>query len=98
MANSVRDNCAQQRYEMDIDGKSAFVTYRLSSGVMTLLHAEVPPELAGHGVGSALAQGALQLARSQGFKVVPRCPFIASYIQKHTEFHDLLADPHSSAS
>jgi predicted GNAT family acetyltransferase len=32
----------------------------------------------------------LQLARAQGCKVVPRCPFIAHYMKKHAEFQDLL--------
>jgi predicted GNAT family acetyltransferase len=91
MPNSVRDNAAQQRYEMDIDGQSGFVTYRRQADIMTLVHAEVPHELSGHGLGSALAAGTLQLARSQGYKIVARCPFIANYIQKHPEFHDLLA-------
>ena len=91
MANSVRDNSAAQRYEMDVAGKSAFITYRRSGDVVTLLHAEVPHELSGSGVGSALVQGTLELARSQGQKVVPRCPFIANYIKKHTQFQDLLA-------
>jgi hypothetical protein len=93
MANSVRDNGAAQRYEMDVAGKSAFITYRRSPGVVTLLHAEVPQELSGQGIGSQLARGALELARAQGCKVVPRCPFIANYMKKHAEFQDLLADP-----
>jgi len=93
MANRVTDNGAAQRYEMDVAGKSAFITYRRSGNVTTLLHAEVPPELAGRGVGSALAQGTLELVRLQGHKIVPRCPFIATYIRKHAEFQDLLARP-----
>jgi uncharacterized protein len=91
--NAVVDNSAAQRYEMDVGGKSAFITYRRSPGVVTLLHAEVPPELSRHGIGSELAHGALELARTQGLKVVPRCSFIANYIRKHTEFQDLLAEP-----
>jgi uncharacterized protein len=87
------DNSTAQRYEMDVDGKSAFITYRRAPGVVTLVHAEVPPERSGHGVGSQLAHGTLELARTQGLKVVPRCSFIANYIQEHPEFQDLLADP-----
>lgn len=89
--NAVVDNSAAQRYEMDVDGKRTFITYRRSPGVVTLLHAEVPPEISGHGIGSELARGVLELARTQGLKVVPRCSFIANYIQAHPEFQDLLA-------
>jgi predicted GNAT family acetyltransferase len=91
MPNSVRDNAAAQRYEMDLGGQSAFVTYARQGPVMTLMHAEVPHGFSGRGWGSVLAQGTLQLARSQGYKIIARCPFIAHYIQKHPEFHDLLA-------
>jgi predicted GNAT family acetyltransferase len=90
--NAVVDNSAAQRYEMDVDGRSTFIAYRRSPGVVTLVHAEVPPDLSGHGIGSELARGALQLARTQGLKVVPRCSFIANYIQAHPEFQDLVAD------
>jgi hypothetical protein len=93
MATTVRDNGAAQRYEMDVAGKSAFITYRRSPGVVTLVHAEVPPELSGQGIGSQLVNGALELVRAQGCKVVPHCPFVANYMKKHAEFQDLLADP-----
>jgi predicted GNAT family acetyltransferase len=93
MAGSVRDNPAAQRYEMDIAGKSAFITYRRSPGVITLVHAEVPQELSRRGIGSQLARGALELARAQGCKVVPRCSFIANFVKKHAEFQDLIVDP-----
>jgi predicted GNAT family acetyltransferase len=94
MANNVTDNAVAQRYEMDVGGKSAFITYRRAAGVITLLHAEVPAELRGGGFGSQLARGALELAREQGYKVVPRCPFIATYAERHAEFQDLIVAPH----
>jgi uncharacterized protein len=90
--SAVVDNSVAQRFEMDVNGKSAFVTYRRSAGVITLLHAEVPPDESGRGIGSELVHGALQLARAQGLRVVARCPFVANYIQIHPEFQDLLAD------
>jgi predicted GNAT family acetyltransferase len=89
--NRVRDNSAAQRYELDVEGRSAFITYRRSGDVVTLLHAQVPHELAGRGVGSALVQGTLEIARSRGQKIVPRCPFVANYIKKHAQFQELVA-------
>ena len=46
-------------------------------------------ELNGKGIGSALVRGLLDIVRTQGLKVVPLCPFVASYIAKHPEYADL---------
>jgi predicted GNAT family acetyltransferase len=97
MANVVRDNAALSRYELDVDGATAFTTYRRSPGTVTFLHTEVPPSLAGHGVGSALARGALEQVRARGEKVVAECPFIADYIAKHPDVQDLLVEPRPPA-
>ena len=86
----VRNNTALNRFGRDVDGHVAVANYRLTPGVITFTHTEVPPALAGRGIGSALARGALDSARAQGLKVVARCEFIGRYIAKHPEFGDLL--------
>jgi predicted GNAT family acetyltransferase len=86
----VRDNPALHRFELEVDGRLALAYYELSPGVITFRHTEVPPEMAGHGIGSQLVRGALAAARAQGLKVVPKCPFVAAYMAKHAEFNDLL--------
>ncbi|RDV01101.1 GNAT family N-acetyltransferase [Undibacter mobilis] len=91
MSNQVHDATERQRFELDIDGHIAFSTYRRDGDVITILHTEVPKELGGHGVGSALARGLLDLIRSNGLKVKPLCPFVKAYIDKHSEYADLLA-------
>ncbi|MDR3385973.1 MAG: GNAT family N-acetyltransferase [Rudaea sp.] len=88
----VRDNAAQERYEMQLDGGVAFVTYRRSPDAIVLLHAEVPRELEGRGLGSTLVRSVLEAVRANGEKIVPRCSFIAAYLRRHPEFADLLAD------
>jgi uncharacterized protein len=91
LPNEVRDNKDRHRFEFAVDDHTAFSQYKLAPGTITFLHTEVPKELEGHGIGSRLAQGALELARASGLKVVAKCPFIAAYIRKHAEFQDLLA-------
>jgi predicted GNAT family acetyltransferase len=90
LAEEVRNNPALNRFELDVDGHTAVSYYRLSPGVITFTHTEVPPALEGHGVGSRLVRAALESARAQGLKVVARCPFVAAYMGKHPEFNDLL--------
>jgi hypothetical protein len=88
--DTVRDNPDLNRFELDLNGKTAVAYYQLSPGVITFRHTEVPPEMSGHGIGSQLVRGALEAVRTRGLKVVPKCPFVAAYMAKHPEFNDLL--------
>ena len=93
MTEHVRDNSAAHRFELVFDGTAAFIAYRKAADIVTLVHTEVPEALAGRGVGSKLAKGALELLKEAGAKVVPECPFVAAYIDKHPEFQALVAGP-----
>jgi uncharacterized protein len=93
MDSTIRDNKEFRRYELDKDGKIAFVKYARKPGIITFIHTEVPKELSGHGIGTALVRGVLDIARANGDKVVPLCRFVAAYMRQHKETQDLLADP-----
>ena len=86
----VVNNKAHHRYELTVEGHLAATYYKIEDGVITFIHTEVPPELAGKGVGSKLVQGALDQVRADGLKVIPQCPFVHAYIDKHPEYADLL--------
>ena len=87
---SVRDNKALGRFELDAEGAVAFANYRLAPGVVVITHTETPRALRGRGVASELVQGALQLIRADGSKVVAGCGFVVDYLRKHPEFADLV--------
>lgn len=92
MNAAVTDNAALHRYEMKVDGHTAYIRYRRELGVVTLIHTEVPAELGGQGVGKTLVQATLDLIRASGEKVVPVCPFVAAWMKRHPEYDDLRAD------
>jgi predicted GNAT family acetyltransferase len=89
----VTDNGALSRYEMVVDGVTAFVTYARHGDRLTLLHTEVPQALGGRGIGSSLATAVLEHVRSRGLRVAPECEFIAAFIKRHTEFADQVVAP-----
>lgn len=91
MEISIRHNPQAERFETTVEGVSAFLTYTLEEKVLTLLHTEVPPALEGKGIGSRVVKTALDYARQQGLRVIPRCPFVAHYIERHQEYADLVA-------
>ena len=90
--NRVTDNQALDRFELELEGGTAYVDYRRSPGVVTLLYAKVPSGLEGRGFGSQLVRGALERVRAEGSKVIPRCAFVAAFIRRHREFQDLLVE------
>ena len=88
--SEVVNNKAHHRYELAVDGHVAATYYKIADNVITFIHTEVPPELGGKGIGSKLVEGALDQVRAEGLKVVPQCPFVKAYIDKHGEFADLV--------
>jgi predicted GNAT family acetyltransferase len=87
----VVDNEARRRYELQLEGGVAFIDYTNAGDVRTLTHAEVPVALRGGGIAARLTAGALELARGRGLKVVPRCPYVADFINRHPQYQDLLS-------
>ncbi len=90
MTDGVVDNRTRNRYELTVDGATAFVAYAREPGVITFIHTVVPEALAGRGIGSILATHVLDDARANGEKVIPQCPFIAAYIRRHQQYQDLV--------
>jgi len=88
---AVRNNPAHSRFELDTGAGMAVVNYHAAPGVLTFVHTEVPRQLRERGLASRLLHDALQLVRTEGLKVVPRCGFVRHYLDTHPEFQDLLA-------
>ena len=86
----VRDNRAEQEFELTVDGRRAIAAYQREGDRIVFTHTAVPAALEGHGVGSRLIRGALDLVRDEGLKAVPQCPFVRAYIDKHPAYRDLL--------
>jgi predicted GNAT family acetyltransferase len=91
LVQSVRDDSGEHRYVLPLDGATAFIDYHRTGGVVSMLHAEVPQQYEGRGIGAAMVRGALLLARQAGEKVRPRCSFVVAYLRRHAEFNDLLS-------
>ncbi len=88
--DSLRDNAALSRFELDVEGHIAFANYRLANGVMAITHTEVPRALRERGIGSRLVHDVLAEARARGVKVAAYCGFVRTYLAQHPEFRDLL--------
>ncbi len=84
MSVTVSDNPAKSRFEVFLDGElGGFAEYTLEPDRITFTHTEVALE--GKGLGSALVRQALDDVRRRGLVVVPQCPFVRGYLDKHPE-------------
>ena len=87
---NIINNTAAHRFESHHDGQIAVAEYRLEDNVMTITHTFVPSAWRGQGIGTRLALAAIENARTQHLKIVPQCPFIATYFKTHPEAQDVL--------
>ncbi|MFI5049931.1 MAG: GNAT family N-acetyltransferase [Gaiellales bacterium] len=89
----VQDNAVELRYEL-VDGGEVvgLIRYRREPGAIALVHTDVDPDLEGTGAAHELVVGALEDIRSRGLRVIPVCPYVRSWIDRHPAYADLVVD------
>lgn len=92
LTNPVRDNPAQSRYELEVDGAVAFARYRREGGLLVISYVEAPPALRGTGAAARLMEGVMDIARAEKLKVRPLCSYAATWIRRHSKtYGDMVA-------
>lgn len=81
----VVDEPARERFVIDLDGKEAFLQYRLNGNRLILIHTEVPEELGGQGLAGRLVRAAADRATREHLTVVPVCPYARRWIEEHPD-------------
>ncbi|MFV0564419.1 MAG: GNAT family N-acetyltransferase [Flavobacteriaceae bacterium] len=84
-------NETKKRFEIEIDGHFAFINYGEFGSQIALVHTETDPELAGKGAASAVVEKTLNYLDEQGKSLLPFCPYVFAYIQKHPEWKRIVS-------
>jgi predicted GNAT family acetyltransferase len=88
---TVSDNAEGRRYEVRVDGELAgFAQYEPGPGQIAFIHTEIDDRFEGRGLASRLIAFALDDARERELAVLPFCPFVRGYIQRHREYEGLV--------
>jgi predicted GNAT family acetyltransferase len=89
--SELRDNRAEQRYELDEQGMTSWADYRLAGDRLYIEHVESPPALRGTGAAGRLMAALSADARARGLRITPICGYAAAWLRRSHEFRDLVA-------
>jgi len=90
---AVVDDREAERYVVEVDGEPAgFAQYRDRGLAISFVHTEIDDRYEGQGLGGRLVSAALDDVRSRGLAVLPLCPFVRGYIERHPEYLDLVPE------
>ena len=73
------------QFRMQVDGETAWIDYRYRDDMMYLMHAEVPYQLRGHGVGKLLVEKTYAYLNKNKISAIPVCGFIRYVTRQHPE-------------
>ncbi|MFE4692149.1 GNAT family N-acetyltransferase [Streptomyces sp. NPDC056749] len=92
MSRAVRDNAAENRYEIYEDGQLAgFTDYKITGDRIAFIHTETLKGFTGRGVAHQLIAEELAEARTRHLAVLPYCPVVRDTIAHHPdEYLDLV--------
>ena len=90
MSNTIRDNAADRRFELERNGHIAFANYERRGSDLVIRHVEAAIPLRGTGAAGELMKGVAEIARSEGLKITPLCGYAWAWIKLHKEYRDLL--------
>ncbi|RYE10622.1 MAG: N-acetyltransferase [Sphingobacteriaceae bacterium] len=92
MNENIKLNEAQKQFELNTPEGLALIAYELDGSTMSVMHTEVPEASEGKGIGSALAEFALNYARDNKLKVKVYCKFVLAYLKRHPQYQDLITN------
>ncbi len=82
-------NEKDQQYEFHVAGSVAKIEFNRKENKIYLIHTEVPQELGGKGIASALVKAVLEDIEKKNLTLIPKCPFVAGYLERHPEWKRL---------
>lgn len=90
MKYDIQQNQSQHRFEITLENLLCVIDYSISGVTLSLNSVRVPKALEGRGIASELTQTALDWARAEKYRVLPVCPYVQNWLQRHAEYQDLL--------
>ena len=91
METTVTDAPDADRYEIrDGERLLGIAAYQRRGDTVVFTHTEVDESSGHQKLGSRLVKAALDDVRAHGQKIVPQCPFVRGWIDRHPDYADLV--------
>jgi predicted GNAT family acetyltransferase len=88
----VKHDIENQKFYLVVEGQESHLEYNKTGNVLNFYHTYVPDELRGRGIAAEIVKAGLSFAKKNDLKIVPTCSYVASYIQRHKEYNDLISE------
>jgi predicted GNAT family acetyltransferase len=88
---TVADVPERGQFEIAVaDEPAGFAVYQRLGHTLAFTHTEIDDRFEGQGLGGRLISFALDSARGAGADVLPYCPFVRDYVERHPAYLDLV--------
>jgi predicted GNAT family acetyltransferase len=86
-------NDSQHRYELhEADKLAVIIVFRDLPGHIDLIHTETQAGCEGRGLAKVMARYALDDVVASGKRIIPHCPFVARFVERHPELYQQYTD------
>lgn len=82
---AVVDDASSARFVFAAGSHEAELVYRINGRRLVLMHTEVPEPLGGQGIGGLLVAAAVERARQENLTLVPVCPYVRQWLERHPD-------------
>jgi predicted GNAT family acetyltransferase len=74
----------------DVSGKAELTYVQAGPGMVIAEHTFTPPAMRERGIAKLLVERLVADARTEGFKIVPRCSYVRAQATRHPEWRDVI--------
>lgn len=91
MPIEVTHDSENKKFFVIVEEKECYLRYRIRDDVkIDLYYTYVPYNFRGRGIASEIVKVAFNYARENSLIVIPTCPYIWTFLEKHPDYHDVI--------
>ena len=89
-------NDENSRFELTVDGFTAFIDFKVKGDAIALIHTESPEDLADRGVATALVEKTLIYLKNNNLQLIPLCPLVFAFVKRHPDWINIVKEDYKA--